>query len=1201
MTPERWRQIEELFARADQLPETELEGFLATSCAGDPSLRAELVELLGFRGADGSLHRIVGAAAAVDDDHAALQLPDRLVDRFQIRGRLGAGGMGVVFEAYDEQRGELVALKALPHNDAHRIGALKQEFRVLANVSHPRLVRLHELFTDGDHWFFTMEKIDGSSYLEHVRPHGVVDERALRIVLRDLVDGVHAIHRAGRLHRDLKPSNVRIADGRAVILDFGLARALHDEGVEIAGTPDYMAPEAFAGRASREGDWYALGVMLGEALTGVRPRSARDVHDGGAADLVALARGLLAADPAARPAALAAAGLAEEAGETASTDVFIGRARELAALRSALGEVQTAQRPVLVRVEGASGIGKSTLVAHYLDSLDGAVVLRGRCYERENVPFKALDAIVDALAHHLEDHLAPPIDHVGDLCRIFPPLGRVFAAGPTTSDPRVARQRATTALAALFASVAATQPLVIAIDDLQWGDTDSGHLIGALLSAGIPALWIVSYRSNEPCVLADALVAHVGPHLVIEAMTPAEAAELVGALTHGADWSRVDAIVGESGGNPFFIGELARSAPRLAGTRLDLANLLRDRIGRLDGSPRRLLEVVALAGAPISIAAAARAAGLAGDAAIPELRAGSWVRTNHDRGIVEPYHDRIRNAVVDGLAQADRVALHGALARALELDRAAPEILALHFRESGDRERAGRHTIAAAEAATRMLAFERAAALYRDAIELGGDPIALERAMGDALANAGRGPEAAEAYLRGAKVADATEALDLERRAAHQYFSTGHIAEGQRVGHDVMSRLGLWIPKSPRAAQLVGLARFAGLLVRGHKAPRHTTDTPLALHRYDVTNELFQSLASFEPMHGLYFAASAASRGVRLADPLRRADAVGNIAAIMSLVRGRTGGAAAGWLRAQREIADSIGTTAALGIAATYDGVCATYVGQWSLASQHLGEAERLLASVEGVTYRYQLATVQAIDSWVLFYRGRFAELVRRTARRLEEALAKGNLMSANAQTTHNAIGAPLVADDVATAARMLDAAVGRLPDTVYSQQHTWLLLAWCLHALYTGDALGGHARLHSEIPQFERSRLLDVQIARMQFLWLRASLAAAAARVSSGKAVGKLERECRDSAALLRKVKVGGAEPWADLVEAAVVPQARSRALLERARGGFVEHDMLGFAAAARWQLGGDERAAADAYFRGEGIVRPERFVRMLAGGFPD
>src|SRR5688572_22165959 len=161
--------------------------------------------------------------------------------RFTIQRRIGAGGMGVVYEAFDRERGHVVALKKLLGTDASAIYRLKSEFRALADVVHPNLVRLYELVGDGEEWFFTMELVDGIDFLHYIRGGSVetddattekstlisdrgfspdlhvaptraepmpssasIDYPKLRATLRQLGEGVGALHAAGKLHRDLK-------------------------------------------------------------------------------------------------------------------------------------------------------------------------------------------------------------------------------------------------------------------------------------------------------------------------------------------------------------------------------------------------------------------------------------------------------------------------------------------------------------------------------------------------------------------------------------------------------------------------------------------------------------------------------------------------------------------------------------------------------------------------------------------------------------------------------------------------------------------------------------------------------------------------------------------------------------------------------------------------------------------------------------
>ena len=263
--------------------------------------------------------------------------------RFLLLRQLGSGATGTVYEARDEQSGAELALKRLRARNPRAVHSFKQEFRGLTHVVHENLVQLHELFADGEEWYFTMELVRGVKFSEYVLLREALastapalrggaagsvgcDHERLRPALGQLLSAVHAIHSAGKLHCDLKPSNVLVTEsGRLVVLDFGLLA--HEAGAERRGsarshvspspdgTPPYMAPELDAGRPpSAASDAYALGVMLFQALTGRLPFSgqgerltsarrehaaprARELAPGTPPDLDALAAGLLAGDP----------------------------------------------------------------------------------------------------------------------------------------------------------------------------------------------------------------------------------------------------------------------------------------------------------------------------------------------------------------------------------------------------------------------------------------------------------------------------------------------------------------------------------------------------------------------------------------------------------------------------------------------------------------------------------------------------------------------------------------------------------------------------------------------------------------------------------------------------------------------------------------------------------------------------------------
>ncbi|MCA9556335.1 MAG: serine/threonine-protein kinase PknK, partial [Myxococcales bacterium] len=410
-------------------------------------------------------------------------------ERYELLKKLGEGGMGVVYEARDRLRDRKVALKTLRGFDADGIYRIKQEFRALADASHPNLARLHELVFEGGHWFFTMELVEGVDLLrwvhgerppapappdslasadiwslrsgaapqlpigdeEETEPAGIdaasvptpvvstpgltprgqtfrsvreVDLERLVPALGQLVEGVMALHQMGRLHRDIKPSNALVtATGRVALLDFGLVTPMYDQFIVrstvqgmVCGTVAYMSPEQGAGEAlGFASDWYSVGVILFEALTGRLPftgtmfRVLMDKQRYPApapSELVpdvpphldALCQALLSIDPAARPDAeeiLRQLGRPVEVAHPPSATfpvslpgLFVGRQPELDAMQAAFQKARSGRAQVVL-VEGRSGVGKTTLIRRFLDQVAGesaVAVLGGRCHERELVP-----------------------------------------------------------------------------------------------------------------------------------------------------------------------------------------------------------------------------------------------------------------------------------------------------------------------------------------------------------------------------------------------------------------------------------------------------------------------------------------------------------------------------------------------------------------------------------------------------------------------------------------------------------------------------------------------------------------------------------------------------------------------------------------------------------------------------------------------
>jgi serine/threonine-protein kinase len=195
--------------------------------------------------------------------------------RYRLVSLLGRGGMGEVYRADDLTLDQPVALKFLPDGVAAsdaRLAQFHNELRVARQVSHKNVCRLYDLGDAGGHRFLTMEYVDGEDLSSSLRRFGrMPPDKAVQIA-RQLCAGVAAAHERGVLHRDLKPANVMLdGNGDVRITDFGIATAAADIGAEIAGTPQYMAPELLAGQpASIKSDLYALGLILFEVFTGKR-------------------------------------------------------------------------------------------------------------------------------------------------------------------------------------------------------------------------------------------------------------------------------------------------------------------------------------------------------------------------------------------------------------------------------------------------------------------------------------------------------------------------------------------------------------------------------------------------------------------------------------------------------------------------------------------------------------------------------------------------------------------------------------------------------------------------------------------------------------------------------------------------------------------------------------------------------------------
>jgi eukaryotic-like serine/threonine-protein kinase len=264
--PERWKRLRALMEPALGRPPAERARYLDDACAGDVSLRRELDSLLAAHEEAGSF--IEQPAFDLRGMEAPPLTPGTALGRFVVLERVGSGGMGSVYAAYDSQLDRRVALKLLHAGTEER---LRREAQALARLSHPNVITVYDVGVDEGRVFIAMEFVAGGTLKDWLRQ----ERRSGRDVLgvfQKAGRGLEAAHAAGLVHRDFKPANVLVGGDKVVVADFGLAGDTEMPAGAVLGTPAYMAPEQHAGAAAgHAADQFSFCVALYEALHGARP------------------------------------------------------------------------------------------------------------------------------------------------------------------------------------------------------------------------------------------------------------------------------------------------------------------------------------------------------------------------------------------------------------------------------------------------------------------------------------------------------------------------------------------------------------------------------------------------------------------------------------------------------------------------------------------------------------------------------------------------------------------------------------------------------------------------------------------------------------------------------------------------------------------------------------------------------------------
>lgn len=707
--------------------------------------------------------------------------------------------------------------------------------------------------------------------VEAPRPVPVVDFARVRSVIAQLAEGLAFLHARGVIHRDVKPSNAIVVGDTVKLLDFGLAlesrRKAEDLAREsrIVGTAAYLSPE-YVERlvVTPQMDVYALGVVGFELCTGSPPFGgtthllarmkklvqiprASQTNPEVPPDLDDLISAMLATSPIERPTALDVA-IRISGGSSRPLTArralsFVGREAELGHIARRIAD--RAPRGRLVLVTGSSGAGKSTLIDEAVGRRDLEVLhWRGRCHEREHMPFRAFDSIIDDLATELagDPRLGKAIDHAGAVVRVFPVLAPMIdpmvAEEPPAADLRVERERALLALIQMVRALMTAPSGLVVIDDLHWADDDSLELLALLVEKIERPLTVIASWTTDgsPPPKAQALLARLGDAAEIidlPAMSGPDVERVIAELAPRVPTERIAAAARIAAGNPYLAELIGRELDEAEIA--DVAVAERRRLDRLASAERRVAEITALAGGTATFEQ------LRALSALPSGQLSSTLRNLEDARIVRTapavtgdpvyvfYHQRLREAADAAMPIEARRGLHEKFAKWFEATTPDAGQLAYHWHAAGDSTRAAHWAIAAGEAARAQLAWAVAADWFARAIALGTATVAVRAQLAECLFLGGKLALAAEEFLTLAR--SAPEGDRWRVRAAEAYLKLGELERGTQLLDEILARRGQRRARTRATSVLRAVGVAARWLAPLPAEPRRADEVLTAAYR----------------------------------------------------------------------------------------------------------------------------------------------------------------------------------------------------------------------------------------------------------------------------------------------------------------------------------------------------------------------------------
>ncbi len=829
----------------------------------------------------------------------------------------------------------------------------------------------------------------------------------------------------------------------------------------------------------------------------------------------------------------------------------VGRGKEVAALCDALARTRRSGAQLRL-VVGPSGIGKSA----FADALERALtsgvnedvelgvpalVLRGRCHDRETIAFRAIDQIIDGLTHHLaalpdgEREIWAPA-RLQLAAELFPVLRGIFRARPEPGprEPRrrdagLLRSQAFSALRELLGLAARRAPLMLLIDDLHLADPDSLDLLAQIfLGPEAPPLLLVGL--GRPGAVMDRLARLAGDGVELARLElgplEGEEAELVARALADymelelPDPSSVASVAIDTRGHPGFTFEILsraaaielRDEPSQVGRLPALQSVLATRIAQLAEPARRVLELLCAVGGPCSVQLAVGVLELSGGelaAALDDLvDADLVVATGRiEDDAFELYHERIGDAVTATRRIDSFTAIHRALAEGIERGDFCElgdshRLLLRHWQASGDPVRAAHYRSLLAGQAVAALELSRAAHYHETSL---GDalPPGTERRVRCELAavydSLGRQKDSAAQHLLAARLAtdagDLDDALDLRCRAAASLLSAAEVVEGSALIESALAELGLYAPApSSRAEKLWAalcsqIRRFADDTF----TPRPESSVPRRQSvMLDALAVASSSVGVLRPTRGRAYQRRYLEVARKVGDRLRYTRALLAEAAWLACsgiyhraqVEDLLARAAALAAMVSGEADKAASASRLRGEQAMVAAICELHLGDFIAARLAVDQALPALER-ECPGARNELRNARTHAAWLYWLTGDTSELLRRVPQWAGQARDLGDRFTRTLLTTGPGIGAWLYAGELEIAERQLEEAE-RLWAGLDAPMPRWqIAVARVELELYRQAPRKALAALEPALAAARLAGLAEVEILRAQMLHL--------------------------------------------------------------------------------------------------------------------